>query len=196
MQGKQAKILTPVQERAVLRHLDTTRYPERDAVMFLLSVKAGLRAKEIAALTWAMVTDADGQIAEMLALENRASKGRRGGRTIPLHPTLSAALWALHTTRGAAAHADRPVIFSERGWGLSAPTVQLWFHRLYTDLGLTGCSSHSGRRTFITRAARKVSEAGGSLRDVQELAGHASLSMTQRYIEGDSDVKRKLISLL
>src|SRR5712691_10498552 len=196
MPGKQAKILTPTQERAVLRHLDTTRYPERDTVMFLLSVKAGLRAKEIASLTWAMVTDASSQIAELLSLEHRASKGRRGGRTIPLHPALAAALQALQTARGAAAQGDRPVIFSERGWGLSAATVQLWFHRLYTDLGLTGCSSHSGRRTFITRAARKVSEAGGSLRDVQALAGPASLIMTQRDIEGDADVKRKLITLL
>jgi integrase/recombinase XerD len=57
-------------------------------------------------------------------------------------------------------------------------------------------SSHSGRRTFITRAARKASEVGGSLRDVQQLAGHASLGMTQRYIEGDTNAKRKLIGLL
>jgi integrase/recombinase XerC len=52
------------------------------------------------------------------------------------------------------------------------------------------------RRTFITRAARKVSEAGGSLRDVQQLAGHASLAMTQRYIAGDSDAKRTLVGLI
>lgn len=89
-----------------------------------------------------------------------------------------------------------PVIFSERGRGLTSDTVQLWFHRLYTSLGFAGCSSHSGRRTFITRAARKVSEAGGSLRDVQQLAGHASRAMTQRYIEGDSDAKRKLVGLI
>jgi integrase/recombinase XerD len=63
-------------------------------------------------------------------------------------------------------------------------------------LGLTSCSSHSGRRTFITRAAKKVVEAGGSLRDVQQLAGHSSLSMTQRYIEGDSDAKRRLVNLV
>jgi integrase/recombinase XerD len=75
-------------------------------------------------------------------------------------------------------------------------SVQLWFHRLYTSLGLSGCSSHSGRRTFIARAARKVSEAGGSLRDVQQLAGHASLAMTQRDIEGDTDAKRTLITLI
>jgi integrase len=74
--------------------------------------------------------------------------------------------------------------------------VRLWFHRLYTSLKMDGCSSHSGRRTFITRAARKVSQVGGSLRDVQELAGHTSLAMTQRYIEGDTEAKRKLVALL
>ncbi len=64
VQGKQAKIVSPTQERAILGYLATTRYPHRDRVMFLLSMKAGLRAKEMAALTWAMVTDAAGQIAE------------------------------------------------------------------------------------------------------------------------------------
>ena len=88
---------------------------------------------------------------------------------------------------------DRPILFSERGGGLSPATVRLWFHRLYTSLKMDGCSSHSGRRTFITRAARRVSQVGGSLRDVQELAGHTSLAMTQRYIEGDTEAKRKLV---
>ena len=196
MQGKQAKILGPKQEAALLRHLETTRYPLRDTAMFLLSVKAGLRAKEIASLTWSMVTDAEGQVGDTLHLEDRATKGRKGGRSIPLHPQLRAALTALHQVRAEALEPWHPVIFSERGRGLTADTVQLWFHRLYAALGFTGCSSHSGRRTFITRAARKASEAGGSLRDVQQLAGHASLGMTQRYIEGDSDAKRKLIALI
>ena len=61
---------------------------------------------------------------------------------------------------------------------------------------MDGCSSHSGRRTFITRAARRVSQVGGSLRDVQERTGHTSLAMTQRYIEGDTEAKRKLVALL
>ena len=62
--------------------------------------------------------------------------------------------------------------------------------------GLHGCSSHSGRRTFITKAARLVHKTGGSLRDVQLLAGHASITTTQRYIEGDTDAQRKLVSLI
>ena len=69
---------------------------------------------------------------------------------------------------------------------------QIW----YRGLGMFGCSSHSGRRTFITNAARKISTVGGSLRDVQALAGHASLAVTQRYIEGDSEARRKIVDLL
>lgn len=77
-----------------------------------------------------------------------------------------------------------------------ARRVVNWFHDIYQQLRLNGCSSHSGRRTFITQTARAVSKAGGSLRDVQELAGHRALSTTERYIEGDRDAQRKLIAML
>ena len=195
-QGKRAKILNSKQENAILRHLETTRYSERDLTMFLLSMKAGLRAAEIAALTWAMVTDADGQIGDTIALEDKATKGKKGGRDIPLHPELRKALRTLLDARGSNVRPDWPVIHSERGQGLSGASVAVWFHRLYSDLGLEGCSSHSGRRTFVTRAAKKCIEAGGSLRDVQQLAGHSHLATTQRYIEGDSEAKRRLVSMI
>ena len=194
--GKQAKILTDKQVRAVLAELDARRYPLRDHVMFLLSIKAGMRAVEIASITWGMVTDAEGEIGDVIALQNRASKGKGGGRVIPMHSDLKAALVALHRERGVKAYSDWPVIHSERDRGLSAGAVAVWFHRLYTGLGMIGCSSHSGRRSFVTRAARRISEVGGSLRDVQMLAGHASLSTTARYIEHDSDAQRKVVALI
>ena len=83
-----------------------------------------------------------------------------------------------------------------RGEGGGATSVTVWFHRLYATLGLVGCSSHSGRRTFITRAARKIVEAGGSLRDVQELAGHTSLATTQLYMQGTADAKRRVVAMI
>src|SRR5207237_4279052 len=112
-----------------------------------------------------------------------------GGRTIPLNATLRAALIELHQLRGDEVHPDRAVIFSERGGPLTASSVTKWFFHLYKDLGMIGCSSHSGRRTFITRAARKVSEVGGSVRDVQQLAGHAALQTTHRYTVRAHDAK-------
>src|SRR5207244_11564310 len=84
VQGKQAKIVSPTQERAILGYLETTRYPYRDRVIFLFSMKAGLRAKAMASLTWAMVTDAEGQIAKAIQLQNLASQGKNGRRTIPI----------------------------------------------------------------------------------------------------------------
>src|SRR2546430_16820876 len=143
MQGKQAKIVSPTQERAFLGYLVPTRYPARDCVMFLSSMKAGLRAKEMASLTWAMVTDAQGQVAEVLHVPNRASKGKTGGRTMPLHPDLQAALVALKTVRGDMATPERPILFSERGGGVSPATGRLWFHRLYTSLQWDGVWFHS-----------------------------------------------------
>ena len=71
-----------------------------------------------------------------------------------------------------------------------------WFKGVYVALSLHGCSSHSGRRTFITRSARLLAKSGGSLRDVQELAGHRSLTTTERYIEGDRDAQRRLVNML
>ena len=88
------------------------------------------------------------------------------------------------------------VIYRKRGSKIHACNVAHWFRKAYRALGLEGCSSHSGRRTFITQAARKVSLVGGSLRDVQLLAGHKSLSMTQRYIEANTDAQQALVKLL
>ena len=79
---------------------------------------------------------------------------------------------------------------------MSAGSVVNWFTAIFREAGLTGCSSHSGRRTFITQAARLIAKTGGSLRDIQELAGHADLGTTERYIECDREAQRKLVRLL
>jgi integrase len=79
---------------------------------------------------------------------------------------------------------------------MTAVSIVNWFAQAFRAVGLEGCSSHSGRRTFITRAARVVHQAGASLRDVQLLAGHRSIEMTQRYIDGDTIAQRKLVSLI
>jgi integrase len=140
-----------------------------------------------------MVTDAEGNVGDALHLSNGASKGKRGGRTVPLRVELRDALVPLKAIRNPDP-TDR-TIHSERDAGMSPVAVQVWFHRLYQSLRFAGASSHSGRRTFVTRCAKKIIEAGGSLRDVQELAGHASLSTTRRYIQGDTAAKRRVLDL-
>ena len=188
--GKQAKTLSRAQVDAALGYLSTTRHPERNRVVFLLSVKAGLRAKEIASLTWAMVTDASGEVGSVIALTNDASKGRTGGRAIPINRDLRAALVALKRMPSLSRPSDY-VVTTERSTATSAQAVVNQFSGWYRALGFVGCSSHSGRRTFVTNAARKISTVGGSLRDVQFLAGHSNLSTTQRYIDYSADAQAR-----
>ena len=193
--AKQAKILSKAQQEAVLASLASTRYPARDRVIFLLSVRAGLRAKEIAALKWEMITDAEGELADVLALTNEAAKGRRGGRAIPIAKDLKAALIAWKSEADGDFRKSPYVVTSERGISTSSYAIVNKFAGWYRALGFTGASSHSGRRTAITNWARRISTVGGSLRDVQILAGHSALSTTQRYIEADAGAMRRLVDI-
>jgi integrase/recombinase XerD len=191
--GKQAKTLTKGQIETTRAWLAGSRYPIRNRVILLLSVRAGLRAKEIAGLTWIMVTEADGQISQAIQLHDNASKGR-SGRTIPMHSDLRSALQDLHLELK-----PKPndfVISTERSKRTSPQVIVNLFARWYEILGFSGCSSHSGRRTFITNAARKISTVDGSLRDVQMLAGHANLRTTQRYIEPNASAQVRVVQLI
>ena len=196
--GKQAKILSPKQITAVQSYLATKRNGLRDQVIFLLSVKAGLRAKEIAFLSWAMVLTAERQVDNSISLTDKASKGR-SGRVIPLNAQLKTRLEdLLHQQKHRSSFDPKQsrVITTERSNSTTAQVIVSMFYQWYRDIGLIGCSSHSGRRTFITNAARKIGSVGGSLRDVQALAGHSSLAVTQRYIEGDAEARTKVVQLL
>ena len=190
--GKQAKILTEKQIKAALAYISANRrYPKRDRVLFLLSYHS-LRAKECAELTLSMVTDAEGNVADVISLDNSASKGK-SGRIIPMSTTLKDAITEYLKERGTA---PGTLVQSERGQGFSAASIAEWFHRLYSAMGYEGASSHSGRRSFITNAAKKIPLCGGSLLDVMALAGHKHLSTTHKYIEQDSEAQKKVVSMI
>src|SRR5204863_2493585 len=107
-------------------------------VMILLSVKAGLRAAEIAGLRWSMVVDGTGSVGTCIELP--ASSAKWGsGRRIPIHPDLRRGLVMLARSRG---ESEGPVIWSERaGEPMSAKSVVNWFAEVYAAIGLEGCSS-------------------------------------------------------
>jgi integrase len=191
--GKQAKTLSKGQIEAMLAYLSTTRHPARNRLIFLLSVKAGLRAKEIAKLNWLMTNDSRGEIGYDICLLDSASKGK-SGRRIPLNAELREALIEYRKMR--VINPGPYVIRTERSLSTSPQAIVNMFQRWYRHLGFVGCSSHSGRRTFITNAARKISTVGGSLKDVQELAGHANVRTTQRYIDANPDAQVRVVGLV
>jgi integrase len=188
-----ARVLERDDVRRLVQYVATNRHPLRDRVIVLLSFKAGLRACEIAGLDWTMVLRANGRIDEQLLVA--ASIAKNGAaRQLPIHPELATALRRLHNQQGKPVAGA--VIRSERGAHMRAGSIVNWFAAAYAALGLQGCSSHSGRRTFITRSARLIARTGGSLRDVQELAGHRQLTTTERYIQGNRDSQRRLVRLV
>jgi integrase/recombinase XerD len=188
-----AKVLEIANVRRLQIHIRYQRNAVRNQVMVLLSFKAGMRAAEIAGLDWTMVLTPEGRLAKHISIADRIAKNR-SGRRVPISPELRVALERLRREQNYIRAG--PVIRSQRGAHMTARGVVNWFAKLYGEVGMPGCSSHSGRRTFITRAARLLTKSGGSLRDVQELAGHRSLTTTERYIEGDREAQRRLMRLI
>ena len=196
--GKQAKILNKSQIKMIGQHLLNNRYGLRDQTIFYFSVKCGLRSKEISHLKWSMVMDSDGSVGTYLNLPNSSSKGK-SGRIVPLNKDLKKNLIEMlkeHRKYEDFDPSTSSIIRTERSSSTTPQSVVNMFQTWYTRLGLVGCSSHSGRRTFITQLSKKISMVGGSLRDVQMMVGHSSLQTTQRYIESDSECQRKVIDLI
>jgi integrase/recombinase XerD len=189
MAVKRAKIIEPEDLKRLFKTIDTEHNEAlRDKVTVLLSTKAGLRAAEIAGLRWQDVTRANGQVGDIINVGSHIAKGGRA-RQVPLNDELRAMLVKLRKDRPG----DDYIRYGDYKPTISANALTVWFHRLYKQAGLEGCSSHSGRRTFITGLARIANLHGGSLRDAQLLAGHANLSTTERYIE-PSEASRAMVN--
>ena len=173
------------------------RHRERNRVMACLSFYAGLRASEIADARWGMVMSANELVGDVLRLEIESAKNLTG-RAIPLKAEVREALTEYLSQLSPAPSRNDYILRSERGNRMKPQSVINWFRGVYAKLGLSGASSHSGRRHFVTMTALRVREAGGSLRDIQELAGHSALSTTQLYItrSDDAQVKVKVVDLI
>lgn len=203
MATKHANTLSDQQFDVLLDHVTSTaKRPLIDKVAFLLSFKAGLRVQEIAGLRWKTnILDATGNIRTEEALipgsHGRIKRvkhgvlfigsdiGKYGGeRSIVMHPTLVNALKELMAE---GVHSDWVIPSgkngSDQGLKSRAHALKMRINRTYERLKFEQCSSHSGRRTFITKAAQRANLVGCSLKDVQIMAGHKDLSTTEMYID-------------
>lgn len=193
----QAQILSPDQVSTVIAFLKAhSKHPCRDITMFLFTVKAGLRAAEVGNLEWHMVLDQDKrEIGRFINLPKEATKGSKDKRTIPINKVLKEYL-IQHYANSFPAKPNERLFYSERGYKFTGDKMVSFFWRLYKRLGFYKCSSHSGRRTFVTSTARLITKAGGSLRDIQDLVGHRSLQTTQRYIQVNESAKIRVVDMI
>lgn len=154
--------------------------PERDALLILLTCRLGMRIGEAAHLYAEDILDSRGELKDTLWVSGRFAKYGKE-REVPLNrPEVVAAL-----KRYLAKYPIKkgPLFFNQYGEPLSAGAGQKQVTDIYQTVGLHGCSSHSGRRTFGTRASRHIAKVDGSLRDVQKLMGHSNLKTTEAYID-------------
>ena len=86
-----AAVLTEGEIRRVFRIIETTRHAERNRVAFVLSIYAGLRVGEIAALTVGDVITRDGEVRREIKLGAHQTKGAKGPHRRSFRPCSTSA---------------------------------------------------------------------------------------------------------
>ncbi len=188
--GGQAKVLSKDEFHRLLKVTAAGGLAKRNVAMVYLSFAMGLRAKEIAGLNIGDVVTPEGELVSVIKLS--VTKGNKRRQAFLEHPKARQAVTEYLVVRQAqhSAHAEAPLFLSQKGGAFLRQTVCRLFYTLYQQAGIHGASSHSGRRTFITNLDNK----GISLKNLQVLAGHASIAMTAKYVETNPDKLRKIAS--
>jgi integrase/recombinase XerD len=186
----QAKTLSQVELDQVLNYVSTKKYALRDRAIILTSFLGGLRVAEIASLKMGDVVNQDGTIKNEIRLTAEQTKGKHP-RTVFVSQRLQTELANYLTTRHVKG-ADIPFFHTDNRLGFTANGLCVWFHQLYKNVGISGGSSHSGRKFFITTLANK----GIGVRILASLAGHRSIAVTQRYIDVNDEQKRNAVELI
>ena len=186
----QARILKPREIERVFKYIASrSRIPEADILKIALSIYAGLRASEISGLTVDDMVGPSGQIADVIRVPATIAKSGHG-RTIPMHPRIATAL-TLFRTRFPKKH--KIAISPRTRKPEAAQHVITWFGNIYGGIGLKGCTSESGPRTFGAHLARSANDDDFAAGEVSIAAAPTQLDTTAGYI-GYSDNVMKLVS--
>jgi len=187
-----AKSLTHAEIERALAYIAQNANALRNRVIFLLTTNAGLRVSEVACLKLADVLDRDGTLrSEVLLAAERVKHGH--ARTVFLNTAIRTEL-ATYIQSRKWIDETKPLFTTHRGprCAFTPNTLTQYFYWMYKNAGVKGASSHSGRKTFLTSLASK----GVSVFVLAALAGHKSITTTQRYVSVNDDVKRSAVELV
>ena len=197
----QARVLTERELRKVLNFCNAQPHSARNRTMLLCTHMAGMRVGEVAALRICDVLAADGTVMEEIALAASQTKGSKA-RTVlvpkklrdELHQYLQQRFGLQSLVAVTYTDTQRALFPTQKNpkRGFTANTLCQLFHKIYKDAQMTGATSHSGRRTFITKLAHK----GVGVHVLMHLAGHHSLSTTQKYISTSPTVMKAAVELV
>jgi integrase/recombinase XerD len=177
-------VLSGSQVRHVFRAARSrVRHAARAEAVLALSIGLGLRAKELAGLKWADVYEPDGHVRKIVHLKAAYTKGGRTRDVFVSSPALRRVLekYGERDWLGSARASQAALFASQKGGPMTACSMARFLKALYREVGIAGASSHSGRRTLITRLA----ERGIDLKLIAQIAGHTSIRTTAMYVEAN-----------
>ena len=187
----QAKTLSKAELKQLLDVTNScSRYAARDATMLLFTHLCGLRVGEVAALRFDDILDANGNVLDEMTLDAARTKSKRA-RKIFLPKQMKRQLQA-YTSSVAKRPQHGYLFWTQKSARFSANTATQHLQRLYARAGISGATSHSGRRTWITALSQK----GVSVFVLAEMAGHRSIQTTQRYVSVNDEMKRNAAELI
>lgn len=170
-----AKVLTQDEIKRVMRIADTGNNGLRDRAALSLSILAGMRIGEIAALKISDIRGIDGKAVEVINLSKHQTKGSKSRRVFisdELRKILNRYLAQISQLDD-----SKAFIRSSRTMGhFSNISLSLRFKAIYASAGIR-TSSHSGRRTFATR----LNAAGIGMATIQQAMGHSNIATTAGY---------------
>jgi len=187
-----APVLSPEQFKRTIKYQKSTKYGLRNQVLLMISFYLGLRAKEMCSLIVGDLVDRNGDLKEECSLKKHQTKRSKQRRFYLTNDKLKKCLIEYLETkkdRDGNLDLDRPLIESQKRGSFSPNTLQQLFHQMYKCVGIEA-SSHSGRRTMATRQADR----GVSIRNLQVILGHSSISSTALYISENPKILGKISS--
>lgn len=179
---KQAKVLNEIEIRKLLKVCELTRYAERNRLMVMLSFLSGMRAVEIANLRISNVISEHNEVLDLIVLDKTQTKGNKR-QTIIVNKQLKKEIMRFIAKFPNILKNKNGFLLKTQKGNFNSQTIQNLFRHLFQLANIQQASSHSGRRTYIT----KLAENGVAVPIIQKLARHSSLSTTQRYIEVSED---------
>ena len=185
-----APVLSPEQFKRTIKYQKSTKYGLRNQVLLMISFYLGLRAKEMSSLIVADLVDRNGDLKEECMLKKHQTKRSKQRRFYLTNEKLKKVLVEYLETkkdRDGNLDLDQPLIKSQKGGAFDPNTLQQLFHQMYKCVGIEA-SSHSGRRTMATRQADR----GVSIRNLQVILGHSSISSTALYISENPKILGKI----
>ena len=185
---KRSHVLNEREIKRVFAAIARSSFPTRNRAMFQLSIYAGMRVGEIAALCVEDVLAADGSVRSQIQLSSAQTKGN-AARTVLLNAQVQAGLAEYLRKHKPSAGA---LFRSKLDKPFSSNSLCQLFARIYSDSGIDAATSHAGRHYFLTTLADK----GVSIHVLAALAGHRNISTTMVYLTANANVMRAAVELI